>query len=59
METSEALAIVKEYQAKHGLSGTLEALMAMQADKDLTHRENAGYAVTMHGFNRLFNGEGV
>jgi hypothetical protein len=57
MEQSEALDIIEEYKKAHGLPGTLEALEAMEEDREnLTPRQRIGWNVAMQGFSRLFNG---
>lgn len=59
MGTKEAIAVVEAYRVRHGLPGTLEAMIAMQDDEDnhlLTPEESEAYMIVFNGMRDLFWG---
>jgi len=55
--TGDALLEIDAYRADHNCVGTLETLVAMKADRNLTYRQQRAFNHVFAGFRKLFHGE--
>jgi hypothetical protein len=57
IDTSHAILVIDAYRQGHGLTGTLEAMLAMKIDRNLTHHQRHAFEHVFAGMRKLFHGD--